>query len=197
MRYSIIILVLLALVSCNKSFHIKRNTQVSELSIKLEINTQFDTKDNQKLNLAFQHTISQWNLERHLFTITASKSDSADLIIKVDSVFVPSKLLQALALTYNIAAWTTGIYGVTELKNPYYVILPIFTFQPSNITQIRYKLNNYTDRTEVAGTNFITKTRLFRNKEKERNRQIRDFDAQLFDFLESIEKEYRKKNTKR
>lgn len=73
-------------------------------------------------------------------------------------------------------------------------MLPLLHLQPSNITHITYQLSNYSEKSQEVTTKFINKTRLFRNKEKERNRQLREFNIQLFDFLELIEKEYNKKN---
>jgi hypothetical protein len=117
------------------------------------------------------------------------------LSVSVDSIFLPPRWVEYDAIFMNTLIWFGAGYGIGKYNNPFFILLPIISFQPNDATFIRYKLSDrISDQTEQRMTNFISKTILLSNKEKERNRHIRNFGTQLYDFLEKFEKEYKKQN---
>lgn len=189
------IIVLFLLVSCSPGFYLKNNNQISNFKLNLTFNERIKASDRQKIMLQASHTISEWNLEKHAFAIELKDSGNADLYLKIDSVFIPSQFIQTCGFLVNSSLWFWGGFMTAKYNNPYFLFFSLISFQVNDITLAKYRLNEtLTDNVHTQDWRFITKTKLFNNRDKERNSHIRNFDEQLYQLIEKIEKEYRKKN---
>lgn len=195
MKYkSIIVWTLFFLTSCSPKFYLKENTKIENLSLSLGFHKRISNLDKEKIQMELYQTIDEWNNEKHTFLLSIADTSSADLTILVDSISLPSKFLQFDAIFVNTALWVIAGYGVVKYSNPAFMLLGLIHFDPINRTFINYRLNQFSKKQLQFATEFKSKTILFKNKEKERNRHIRNFDTQLYNFIEKLEKEYKKKN---
>ncbi len=184
------------LTSCSPTFHLKENTKIERLSISVGYNPNIATADRGKISGEVNHTIGEWNIENHAFKLNLVDTavTKADLSITVDSLFFPSRFVEVGGLIVNTALIATAAYGFIIYEKPAYLLLGGIQFGLNNITFIKYRMKNYSSKTEEFDTRFISKRRRFKNREEERNRHLRDFDGQFYNFLEKLEKEYKKKN---
>lgn len=192
----ILLFVIYLLSSCSPKFFIKSNIKIDNLKIAATFNSRITPEDKEKLNMEINHTIDKWNIENHKFKLSLVDTSvtKANLLINIDSIYLPSRFIELDAVFINLGVWFTAGYLISQYNNPFFILFGLVSIQLNDITVIQYKINDYSDKQLESVTRFTSKTILFKNKIQERNRHLRNFDSQLFDFIEKFEKEYKKKN---
>jgi hypothetical protein len=182
--------------SCSPKFYLRNNHSIDQLKLSFSFNPRISQHEQEKIKNEINNTVSNWNGENHYYKITISDSlSNPDLSIKVDSIFLPPRLLEISSVIIDFGLGYIAGYHLAKYHDPLYFLFLGLSLHPEDNTLIKYRLDEkISSNSSERRFQFQTNTRIFSRKQKERDRHLRNFGNQLHSFLEKMEKEYKRKN---
>lgn len=192
MKATLILLTFILITSCTMNHHLTKGALVDNISINLTFAPTISDYERDLLTRKLGNFIDDFNYDKHTFKVTREPMDSFHTLhLQVDRLLSPSVGIKIAGIGMDLAL---GV-GLPLIYNKNVLFYFPF-FRTVNNTFISYRLPyglKQKDNTFIQ-TKLLTKSTGFKNRQYEYSYNLRSFDLTLYDFILTIEKQYRNIN---